>query len=67
MKTGINLKQFKKWITKEIGGRKCKGYSFDCLACFAWETYTKLEALLWFCEMLDELDVNKKEIKTHKE
>ena len=63
MKKGIDLKQFKKWIQKDIGDKPCKGFTFDCLNCFAWDVYEKLEALLWFIDFLDKENTEKRIIR----
>lgn len=46
-KSGINLKQFKKWLEKNVG-KKCKEYTVGCLACQAWKIYEDLKSLLEF-------------------
>ena len=57
MKTGINLKQFRKFIEKQIG-KKCKSpIAYDCLICDAWDLYEHLEAFLDYLDMLKKSDV----------
>ncbi len=70
MRTGINLKQFEKWIDKEISpkGHYFRGkreYCGDCLGCRAWRIYESLKDLLVFCDMLDEWAVDKEKIREH--
>jgi hypothetical protein len=62
---GIDLSQFKKFIEEEIGNNDCKEYSFDCLNCFAWDVYKKLEAFLWYVDLLENLNIDKKQIRKH--
>lgn len=56
MKTGIDLKQFKKFIEKQIGER-CKGKAYNCLPCDAWDLYDHIEAFLDFLDLLDKEDM----------
>jgi hypothetical protein len=53
MKTGIDLKQFKKFIEKEIG-KRCKGSTYGCLICSAWDLYDHLADYLWYLGMLND-------------
>ena len=38
MKTGIDIKQFRKWLIKNVG-RRCKEYACGCFVCDAWHAY----------------------------
>jgi len=56
MKTGLDLKQFKTYIEKQIG-KRCKGKAYNCLICDAWDLYDHLEAFLWYLDVLDECEM----------
>jgi len=44
-KNGIDIKQFKKFLEKEVG-EKCKDYSWDCFVCRGWRIYEELESYI---------------------
>ena len=43
MKTGINITQLKKYITK-MYGKKCTEYAFGCFGCMIWKLYEEIES-----------------------
>ena len=44
-KTGVDLKQLKKWIEKNYG-TKCKKFAFMCPCCEAWRIYQLLKEII---------------------
>lgn len=44
-KTGIDIKQFKKFIEKEYGIR-CPEYYWNCQACNIYRLYDEIESLI---------------------
>ena len=64
-KKGIDLKQFKKWILKNIG-KKCPDYCWDCIVCRTWRLYDDLEAYEDYMKILDKwYDIKPKKAKPH--
>jgi len=45
--TGINLKQFKKWILENVG-KRCPEYGVGCFICDVYHAYDILESLMGF-------------------
>jgi len=43
--TGIDLKQFKKYLIKEYG-EMCHDYCWDCIVCRVWRVYEDLEGFI---------------------
>ena len=44
-KSGINLKQFKKFLKAEYGD-KCKDFEPTCIVCVVWRLYSDLDKLV---------------------
>ena len=65
MKTGIDIKQFKKWISKEVGSR-CPDYNWDCFGCRTWKIYDELKGFIGFLDILDKMECDKKKVRPHK-
>ena len=59
METGLNAKQFKKFIKREYGER-CKEFEWSCHSCRVWRMYDDIESFE------DDERVMKKYIKTRK-
>ena len=38
----ISIREFKKWIEKEIG-KRCRDYCWDCFVCRSWRVYDEME------------------------
>ena len=53
------------WFNNEFG--RCDGYSFDCLQCRSMRLRDKIESYFEFIDILDNEDINGKEIRPHKE
>jgi hypothetical protein len=49
---GINLKQFKSFIIKNIG-KKCKDYNWNCFVCRSHRLLEDLEGYEEYVEILD--------------
>jgi hypothetical protein len=43
--TGVDLKQFKKYLLKEYG-EMCHDYCWDCIVCRVWRLYEDLEGFI---------------------
>jgi len=65
MKLEIDLKKFKKYIIKNYG-KKCGDWSWGCSVCFSWELYEKLSSWLSWDDLLDKEDIDKKNIRKHR-
>jgi len=59
MKTGVDLKQFKKWVAKDWG-KRCGDYAFGCYVCAAWRVFDDLKALIDISEGYDKESKTKK-------
>lgn len=65
MISGIDTKQFKKWLLKEVGV-KCKDNNWDCLICRSWILYEELKSYERMIKILDNFDFDYKKIRPHK-
>ena len=50
--TGLDLKQFKKWLKKNIGAQ-CHDECWDCIVCRSWRLYDEIEMYQRFIKILD--------------
>lgn len=60
----LNLKEFKKWLTKNVG--KCPDYSWDCFTCRSWRLYDEIKGYVDFNTILEKEGVKNKEARPHK-
>ena len=60
----LNLKEFKKWLEKNIGSR-CKDYSWDCICCRSWRLFDELSGFVDFDKWLSEDDIKTNEVRPH--
>lgn len=44
IKSGIDLKQFRKYLIKYYG-KKCKSYAIGCFTCQVWRVYENLKQI----------------------
>lgn len=60
MKKEIEIKQFKKFLIKEVG-KRCGDFCWDCFVCRSWRLYDDIESYLRFLKWIesDEIDIKK--------
>ncbi|MDP3765903.1 MAG: hypothetical protein Q8R04_05305 [Nanoarchaeota archaeon] len=58
----LNVKQFKKWLEKEIG-KRCKDYCWDCFVCRSWRVFDEVESYVDHIKFLEKPFPKKTKLK----